>query len=174
MRAAQGGDQSAYRLVLTASVPLVRNIVRRRIADPSLMEDVIQDTLLTIHRVRHTYDPSRPFEPWIAAIAAARSIDAQRRSGRLRGREISDDDVLGGRADAGAERTADALAARSEVDRLLARLPARQREAIEMVKLRELSLDQAARAGNLSVSAMKALIHRAMKRLREAERNDDA
>lgn len=174
MRAAQAGDQRAYGQVLTRAVPLVRNMVRRRISDQNLVEDVVQDVLLTIHRVRHTYDPLRPFEPWVAAVAAARSVDAQRRSGRVRRREISDDDMLEREADRDAERSADALAARSEVDSLLAQLPDRQREAVQMVKLRELSLDEAAQAGNLSVSAMKALIHRAMTRLRELERNGDA
>jgi len=33
------------------------------------LEDVYQEVLLAVHRVRHTYDARRPFEPWLFAIA---------------------------------------------------------------------------------------------------------
>jgi DNA-directed RNA polymerase specialized sigma24 family protein len=51
---------------------------------------VVQDVLLTLHRVRHTYDPARPFSHWLAAIARRRSIDALRRRSRVEAVEISD------------------------------------------------------------------------------------
>jgi RNA polymerase sigma-70 factor (ECF subfamily) len=79
MRRAQDGDQAAYRMVLRAIVPAIRRIVARRIFDEALVEDAVQDTLMTIHRLRHTYDPARPLMPWVAAIATSRAIDALRR-----------------------------------------------------------------------------------------------
>src|SRR6266404_5971959 len=69
MECAQRGDREAYRALLTdIASPLLR-FLRRRIADPHELEDVYQDTLMALHRARHTYDPSRPFEPWLFAIA---------------------------------------------------------------------------------------------------------
>jgi len=172
MAAAQGGDPQAYRRLLKEIIPVVRALVRRRVYDPALVEDVIQDVLLAAHRVRHTYDPSCPFLPWIGAITAARSIDALRRHGRARRREINDDSAMQSQPDERAARQIDGIGAGSELDQLLGVLPARQRQVVEMVKLHEMSLEEAAQASHLSVSAIKALLHRALGRLRSQGRTD--
>lgn len=173
MKAAQDGDQQAYRRLLGEIVPSVRALARRRIADAVLVEDVVQDVLLTVHRVRHTYDPARPFKPWIAAIAGARTVDALRRQGRTHRREVGDGEMLEQAIDPAPARQAEMLAAESELGRLLGLLPHRQREAVELVKLREMSLDEAAHASSLSVPALKALLHRALARLRKYGSVDD-
>ena len=165
MARAQDGDQAAYRLVLRAVLPAIRRMARRRISDEALAEDAVQDTLMTIHRLRHTYDPARPLLPWIAAIASARSIDVLRRSGRTRRFEVMDEEAMVAAPDTGAP--AEALAQEREVAHLLGLLSGRQRMMVEMVKLREMSLDDAARASSLSVSAVKSVLHRALARLRE-------
>ena len=51
----------------------------------------MQDILLTLHRVRHTYEPARPFTPWLATIASRRSIDALRRRARTEKIEVFDE-----------------------------------------------------------------------------------
>lgn len=167
MRRAQDGDQLAYRLVLRALLPAIHGLVRRRISDEALAEDAVQDTLLTIHRLRHTYDPARPLLPWVAAITSARSIDVLRRSGRARRVEVIDEKALVTAVDAAAVAPGEALSNGHEVTRLLGLLPERQRMMVEMVKLQEMSLDDAAVASRLSVSAVKSLLHRAYARLRE-------
>jgi RNA polymerase, sigma subunit, ECF family len=63
MARAQAGDREAYTQLLRAIVPVIRAIVRKQISDNVLVDDVIQDVLLTVHRVRHTYDPACPFCP---------------------------------------------------------------------------------------------------------------
>jgi len=167
MRQAQTGDGDAYALVLRALLPTLRVRVRRRIYDETLVEDVIQDTLLTVHRLRHTYDPTRPMMPWINAIVAARSIDTLRKRGRAQWREVSDDDAIAQAVDIRSSKAADKLGVDQEVNRLLAFLPARQRAVVEAVKLREMSLDEAATLNRTSVSAIKALLHRAFETLRK-------
>lgn len=82
MAAAQSGDSSAYARLLREILPYVRAIVRRHHSTPDRVEDVVQDVLLTIHRIRHTYDPSRPFTAWLGAITHRRSVDAIRRKVR--------------------------------------------------------------------------------------------
>jgi RNA polymerase sigma-70 factor (ECF subfamily) len=167
MRRAQAGDAAAYARVLRALLPTLRGRVRRRIYDEALVDDVIQDTLLTVHRLRHTYDPGLPMMPWINAIVAARSIDALRKRGRAQGREVFDDEAMAQAVDSASTRAADRLGVDQEVSRLLAFLPERQRAVVEAVKLREMSLDEAASLNRTSVSAIKALLHRAFETLRK-------
>ncbi|WP_431270849.1 sigma-70 family RNA polymerase sigma factor [Dankookia sp. P2] len=92
MVAAQAGDARAYDALLRAALPLLRGVARRRIRDAAEAEDAVQDALLTIHQLRHTYDPARPIRPWLVAICERRAIDRLRRSGRRQGRETPIDD----------------------------------------------------------------------------------
>src|ERR1700759_3151492 len=75
MAAAQDGDRAAYRALLEAVTPYVRALASRCFRDPVDIEDAVQDVLLTIHTVRHAYDPARPFGPFLVAIANRRIID---------------------------------------------------------------------------------------------------
>ncbi|ATZ12590.1 sigma-70 family RNA polymerase sigma factor [Erwinia amylovora] len=165
MARAQAGDRKAYNSLLKAMVPAIRAIVRKKIRNEALVEDVVQETLLAIHRVRHTYDPQRPILPWVAAISSARAIDALRQTGRRQ--EVQDDDALLNQL-ADADDFESAEREKSEaLSGCLDSLPLRQREMVEMVHLRQQSLVQAAAQCNLSVSAVKALLHRAMRNLRQ-------
>ena len=56
--------------------------------------------------------------------------------------------------------------ARDELSRAIATLPPGQREAIELLKLRELSLKEAARTSGRSIAALKVNVHRAIKALK--------
>src|SRR5262245_66257568 len=92
MRAAQRGDSDAYRALLTAITPRIRRIVRVRRAflGTADVEDLVQDVLLSVHAVLATYDPSRPFMPWLLAIVRNRLADAARRYAR-QSREVRGD-----------------------------------------------------------------------------------
>jgi RNA polymerase sigma-70 factor (ECF subfamily) len=166
MRAAQDGDQRAYADLLHQILPVTRAMVRRRIHDGSLIDEVVQDVLLTLHRVRHTYDPDRPFMPWLAAIASARAIDQMRKRRRRAVHEVFDETAMLNHPDEMGDRNAEALDAQAEVARLLDRLPPRQREALKLVKLDELSLAEAAAMTGQSVGALKVTVHRAIRALR--------
>jgi RNA polymerase sigma-70 factor (ECF subfamily) len=170
---AQDGDQIAYARLLKAIVPVIRGMVRRKIFhDDAFVEDVVQDILLTVHRVRHTYDPQRPFLPWLAAIASARAIDALRARGRRQGWEVLDEEAVFAHPDGATAAEHDSLAAHQQLDSLLRRLPDRQRRMVELVHLRELSLAEAATASSMTLSAVKSLLHRAFTTLRR-DRNTD-
>lgn len=170
MVSAQAGNREAYTQLLQAIVPVIRAIVRKRIGDNALVDDVIQDVLLSVHRMRHTYDPAYPFLPWLMAITQARTIDALRRRGRYLARESEEEEQA---TDAalfdGEERqeTADELAL------ILAQLPSRQRQIVEHIHLQEMSLAEAALQHNLSISAVKSLLHRALTNLRRIGANHD-
>jgi RNA polymerase sigma-70 factor (ECF subfamily) len=166
MAAAQDGDGNAYARLLTEATPFIRALVRRRIAHTEQAEDVTQDVLLCVHRVRHTYDPARPFTPWLAAIADRRAIDAVRRKIRIAAHEVADDRGYETFADPAANRDVEAADATELVSSLLAALPPRQREALELVKVKQMSLAEASLLSGQSVGALKVGVHRAIKALR--------
>jgi RNA polymerase sigma factor (sigma-70 family) len=167
MAAAQDGDRAAYERLLRETVPFLRALVAYQHRTPDRAEEVVQEALLTVHRVRHTYDPARPFKPWLAAIARRRSIDALRRRARTLAHEVSDEAAYETFADPGANRAMEVSAATEGLGEAIASLSPPQREAIELLKLRELSLAEAATASGRSIAALKVNVHRAIKSLRK-------
>lgn len=166
MRAAQAGDARCYEQLLRSVTPFIRSLSRRYCRDPAVTEDVVQDVLLTVHRIRHTWDPRRPFSPWLASIAARRGIDRLRRDSRIARYEVSDDAAFETFAAQPANQESGALRAGEAIEPLLQALPERQRRALEAVKIRGLSMAQAASESGQSVAAMKVNVHRAVKALR--------
>jgi RNA polymerase sigma-70 factor (ECF subfamily) len=167
MAAAQAGDRVAYERVLGESVGVIRSVARRQGVPVDLLDDVVQETLITIHRVRHTYDPSRSYHAWLAAIAARRGIDAMRQHGRRDRRELHEPLAMENHAD---ERQAsDATEHEQRAAALreaIATLPPGQREAVEHLGLRERSLAETAELTGRSTGALKVNLHRALKALR--------
>ena len=130
-----------------------------------MAEDVVQDSLLTIHRVRHTYEPGRRVEPWLAAIVSRRAVDAMRRRGRQDRREVHDSAAYETFADPEA-KSSDAGESAETLARMMAELTPKQKEALDLVKLREMSLAEASAASGQSISSLKVNIHRAIRKLR--------
>lgn len=160
MERVQAGDQEAYRALLEDVAAELRAFLRRRVRELQDVEDLVQEILLTVHRARHTYDPSRPFEPWLMAIARHAVVDAFRRE-RRRGRHerLADDDLPLEGSDE--ERSGELSAAAA-----LAALPESQRAALEMVKLEGLTIEEAARRSGVSPGALRVRIHRGYRALR--------
>ena len=175
LAAAQAGDARAYDTLLREITPRLRQLCRARIRDLTEVEDAVQDALMTIHALRHTYDPARPIGPWLSTIATRRAVDRLRRRGRAAGREDSLDDLPEGAA-AIAPAAEQALAARHLRD-AVAGLPESQRTALRLAKLEDLPLAEASARSGLSIGALKVATHRAMRSLRRrfgvAEQGDD-
>jgi RNA polymerase sigma-70 factor (ECF subfamily) len=174
MAAAQAGDRRAYERVLADSVALIRAVARRQGVAQDQLDDVVQETLLTVHRVRHTYDPARSYDAWLAALAGRRAIDALRRGGRQAHREVGDDVAVARHPD---EQDASAESERAQqatrLRRAIAELPPGQREAVEQLGLKELTLEEAALRTGRSTGALKVNLHRALKALRRRIHGDD-
>ncbi|WP_281852865.1 sigma-70 family RNA polymerase sigma factor [Dyella sp. GSA-30] len=173
MAAAQDGDRRAYEKVLADSVGLIRAVARRQGVAIDSLDDVVQETLLTVHRVRHTYDPTRSYDAWLAAIAARRAIDLLRSHGRHGAREVSDEFALDMHPDVGdattqTERSQEAARLRQAVSEL----PPGQREAVEQLGLKEQSLAEAAESTGRNTGALKVNLHRALKTLRQRLHGD--
>jgi RNA polymerase sigma-70 factor (ECF subfamily) len=164
MAAAQGGDARAYDTLLREIAPRIRMICRARIRDAAEVEDAVQDTLLTIHSLRHTYDPARPFGPWLSTIAMRRAVDRIRRRGRTSGRESPIEDLPESAASVAPE--AEARLSARRLREAVAELPQSQRTALHLAKLEDLPLAEASARSGLSVGALKVATHRAMRTLR--------
>jgi len=170
MRAAQAGDTDSYARLFEELTPRLRRIIRRHRQSRGIdeTEDLVQDVLLSVHAVRATYDPERPFMPWLLAIVRNRLVDSVRRYARHAAHEVTVEDLAVTFSDESANIHTEV---HGDPDALLAAiqtLPSGQRNAIEMLKLREMSLKDAAAASGTSVGALKVATHRAMNALRKA------
>lgn len=165
MRQAQAGDQSAYAELLGLLTRVTRQFARGRSGPVPWVEDVVQETLISIHRARHTYDPSRPFAPWFYAIAAHRVVDVYRRERRVASYEQGSDELPEPSVKAAVERAGgvDMDAVRAA----LAALPTRQREVVEGLKLRDESVRDVAGRLGMSESAVKVTAHRGYQALKK-------
>src|SRR5260370_10659617 len=166
MARAQDGDQMAYRQLLHQITGYLRSLVAKHHRNPADIEDTVQDILLTVHAIRHTYDPSRPFGPWLVAIAHRRIVDRLRRQGRLRRRETllePEHETYAAREANLSETAGDDRALREAIGTL----PESQRQAITLLKLKEMSLKEAEAVSGMSIAALKVATHRAVKSLRK-------
>ncbi len=166
MARAQTGDGEAYRRLLEEIAPYLRALAARRHRDSSDVEDAVQDILVTLHAIRHTYDPTRPFGPWLVAIANHRLIDRLRRQGRLRSRET----VLQPEHEtfpADQANLSEKALDRRDLAAAIDKLPAGQRQAIRLLKIEEKSLKEAAAMSGMTVASLKVATHRAIKSLRK-------
>lgn len=166
MARAQSGDAGAYGRLLEEILPYLRALVARWHRDRSDVEDTVQDILLTLHTIRQTYDPKRPFTPWLAAIANRRAVDRLRQQGRSR----RSDAALRAEYETFGQPTAnlEETEARGEtLRRAVESLPPGQRRAVTLLKLQDMSLKQAAAASGMSIGALKVAMHRALQSLRK-------
>ena len=156
MALAQGGDRTAYATLLASCGRWLERYYARRIA-PCQLDDLVQDTLLSLHRKRASYDPRRPFLPWLAAIARYRWVD------HLRAVYRANETGLG--EDIPALDEEDGLVARLSLDGLFALLPPGQARVIELVKIEGRSIAEAAQTCGQSESLVKVNIHRGLRKL---------
>jgi RNA polymerase sigma factor (sigma-70 family) len=168
MAAAQAGDQAAYEALLRDCVGLIERVARRQGVPADRVGDVVQDTLLTVHRARQTYDPARSFNAWLRVIAERRAIDLMRRTGRHAAREVYAPLAYERHPDESAAnlRTIYRAEATGGLADAVADLPLRQREAVQLLVLQERSLTETAAATGLSKGSLKVNLHRALKNLR--------
>lgn len=157
MAEAQAGNRESYTVLLAQCSEWLRRYFARKLP-PAQIDDLIQEVLVAVHAKRASYDPARPFFPWLAAIARYRWIDALRRIYRVEEQQLFEDS-------ASTDSDEDVIIARMSLDRLFARLSTSQVEALELVKIEGHSVAEAARLCGQSESAIKVNIHRGLKKL---------
>lgn len=166
MRAADTGDAASYERLLRQIAAALRPLVRRGLAragrSDADVEDVVQEVLLAVHLKRHTWDSTRPFAPWVHAIARYKLVDAlRRRNGKF---DLPIDDFS---EELAAEESNPSASGR-DVERHLAQLPAGQRTVVHAVAVEGASIGDAAARLEMTAGAVRVALHRGLKALAKA------
>jgi RNA polymerase sigma-70 factor, ECF subfamily len=153
----QSEQASSYGPLLQEIAGLVRRYLRRKLTQQDAdVEDLVQEVLLAVHLKRHTYDLNMPATAWVYAIARYKLIDFWRRQGRSREVGSDDDDVF----EVEGPSSIQDFETQRDLGQALAQLVPKQREVIELVKLKGLSVQEAAQSLGMSESAVKVTTHR--------------
>ena len=167
------GDATAFARVYDALAPRLFGYLLRQTRDRARSEDLLQQTMLHIHRARDRFILGAEVMPWAFAIARRLLVDDVRRNRRV---ILSDN----GEPEAGVSTApmADDLLQASElavrIQVILAGLPNSQRAAFELIKQEGLTVAEAAQVLGTTVAAVKLRAHRAYEALREALGDVDA
>lgn len=156
MIAAQKGNKAAYSTLLTEASRWLSRFFAQKIAQDAV-DDLVQDTLMSIHRKLSSYDPKRPFLPWMAAIARYRWVDRLRQTYK---HEASALDF-----DIAQDDHEEVVGAKISIDRLLGQLTEKQAEAIRLTKIEGHSVAETCARTGQSESLVKVNIHRGLKKL---------
>lgn len=156
MVAAQQGNAGAYRRLLDELRKWLCRFYARRLP-PAMVEDAVQDALIAIYDKRHTYDPERPFKPWLVAVARYKWIDRLRSMGRATTEELPDDIAV--------EDHESSVTSSVVLAQLMTELKPAQAEAIQLVKIEGFSVEEASARTGQSGSLIKVNIHRGLARL---------
>jgi RNA polymerase sigma-70 factor (ECF subfamily) len=155
----QAGDFAAATILVKRVSPQLHRFFLVQFLSRRYADDLLQETWLRIHEVRHTYRPGHPVLPWIYAIARNVRVDHFRKAQRteLREQSLAESPELAHPA---------GTAATPDLEALLATLPESQREVIAMLKVSGMSLEEVACATASTVGSVKQKAHRAYEKLR--------
>lgn len=174
------GDDTAFAVLHRALAPRIRARLARMVHDAALVEDLLQTTFLRAHTARDRFasvgdGADRAVEGWYLSIARNVALDHLREHYRRERRHASmiargDVSALGVSADA---PNAEELRVREEqrdqtaqrVHEALARLPATQRDVVELHKLEGFSMADVAEKLHVQQGAVRVRAHRAYKAL---------
>ena len=156
----QQGDATAITALIQRLSPQLQRFFLAQFVSRRYADDLLQETWLRVHEVRHTYRPGEPVLPWLYALARNVRVDHYR---KLRRREDRERQV-----EALPEVPApDRSAARGpDLEAMLRELPESQREVLVMLKVSGMSIEEVARATASSAGSVKQKAHRAYEKLR--------
>lgn len=165
MRLAQQGDRQAYARIFQEITPILRSFVGKKLSRPEDAEDVVQEILISIHKASHTYDTERPFKTWMFTIARYRLSDHLRTiySKKEKGSDVNIDEEAFQLSND--ENVTKIYENHEYLSKIMQSLPVKQRKIVTMMKIEGYSVQETARAMNMSESAVKVSAHRAYKLL---------
>ena len=155
----------------------LRRFVKRRVRDPELTSDIVQEAFLRAYRAKDEFDHERPVWPWLSTIARNLILNTIRdeRRRRLRVQTDLDSDEIARTADhrseVDPERSYTDGQRRAAIATALMSLTPRQRRVLLLRVSEDLSYDDIAAQEGLSLDAVKSLLKRARQTFREAYRS---
>ncbi len=162
MRQIQAGDNDAYARLLSEMSPLIFNYVRKRVFNSQHVEDVFQDVLLTFHKARHTYQTDRPLSPWLFTIVRNAVWTALHKNRKFAENELTFEEMpeipWAGVEDGGLD---------DKLHQAMETLSKDNRQAVEMLKIRGMNVENAAKELGISKIALKVRAHRGYVQLRK-------
>jgi RNA polymerase sigma-70 factor, ECF subfamily len=162
---AQDGDQNSYEKCIETLYSILEKYYSRRLSNKSVIDDLIQETLLAIHRARHTYDSNYPFLNWARTIAKYKLIDFYKKESKMK--NDTDLDDLSASLFILDKKDGDDTLLLEEIFSYMDDLSPSQKEVIKQVKCRGLSIKETAQLSGMSVSNVKTTLHRGIKVLKE-------
>jgi len=168
-----GRHRAAFEVVLPRYRERVYRLALSILRDSASAEDAAQDVFVRLWRALPGYNGSASLSTWIYAITRNTSISLLRK----RRPHVSLDEPMGGEdGNVGLQLAAPVYddSAVASVEKLLQHLPERYRQAVTLFYMEDQSYDQTAAALDLPLGTVKALLHRARKRLVELTREANA
>jgi RNA polymerase sigma-70 factor, ECF subfamily len=162
-----GGDDLAFGAVYDAVAPRVLALAVRALGDRMLAEDIVQQTLLNVHRARGAFVPGSALMPWVYAIARRLIVDVIRR--RKRDQRVAQSEGTAERLPRPATPDEELIACEAAGTLRLAMeaLPGSQQTVLHL-RREGLPLSMMAAALGTTVTAVKLRLHRAMASLKSA------
>ncbi|HEV3167220.1 MAG TPA: RNA polymerase sigma factor [Isosphaeraceae bacterium] len=153
----------------------------RYLGNPTLADDVFQNTFLQVHLKRGLYEDGRPVRPWLYAIATHQAVDAMRKAGRHPTLSL-DQRVESGDSDPSALvdlLVSDVPGPLSElqgeerkdwVQSSIAKLPETLRQTLILAYYQDLKYREIAEILKIPVGTVKSRLHAALAKLQEMAR----
>ena len=157
------GDRAAFRAIFDRHAPTLTRVLLRRVGGAEIVDDLVQETFLQVHRARRDFRNDGRLRPWLVAIALNVMRQHFRRVGRAQEVPLDEQD-----ADAPAAAPHDPVAADRDrrLRAALRQLPEGQRTAIELHWLEGMPFPEVARVVGASPGAGKVRAHRGYATLR--------
>jgi RNA polymerase sigma factor (sigma-70 family) len=158
---------TAFEILVHEHSAMLTAFLRSNLGDDSLREEVFQQTIVTAWKKLHTFEPDRPFAPWLRGIARNHMLMQFRTTGRYRRRleglfaqRLEEcyarfDDQLG---DTYAERI-------GLLHDCISRLPEQNRQAVDLIYVRDLNRVRAAAHAGVEVDTLRKRLNRGIELL---------
>ena len=158
------GDTEAFGALTGPHLDMLYTVCLRVVGSPAEAEDVAQEALCRALDRCRSYDPARPFRPWLLTIALNECRSRLRSTWwrRVLGLDARQEEP------AGEGRGAEGRDLDRKVRAALATLPPLYREAVALFHLDDLSYEEMATASGASVPALKQRVRRGLVLLEEA------
>ena len=157
------GDVAAYRELVRRYGPKLHHYVFRLTRDTDDAEDIVQETFFRIWQRAADYEPRAKASTWIHRIAHNLAVDRLRTRGRW---QPLDDEDEPSPISAPQPDLLDEQRRAHELEAAMNELPERQRAALVLVHLHELSGKEAAAILDVSEEALESLLARARRGLK--------